>query len=49
MIGTVESTVGMFDWSYFDNLKLIMFDVWKVLFLRKKFVSIQPNSQPNLT
>jgi hypothetical protein len=26
----------MFDWSYFDNSKLIMFDDWKVSFLRKK-------------
>jgi hypothetical protein len=25
----------MFDWSYFDNSKVIMFDDWKVLFLRK--------------
>jgi hypothetical protein len=39
-----KATVGMFDWSYFDNSKVIMFDNWKVLFLRKKFVSIQPNS-----
>ncbi len=37
-------TVGMFDWSYFDNSKVIMFDDWKVSFLRKKIVSIHPNS-----
>ncbi len=31
-----KATVGMFNWSYFDNSKLIMFDNWKVSFLRKK-------------
>ncbi len=30
------ATVGMFDLILFDNSKLIMFDDWNVLFLRKK-------------
>ncbi len=29
----LSGNVGMFDWSYFDNSKLIMFDDWKVLFV----------------
>jgi hypothetical protein len=35
-------TGGMYDWSYFDNSN--MFDDWKVSFLRKNLVSIQPNT-----
>ena len=34
---------GMFDSSYFDNSKVIMFDSWKSSFLRKIFFI------PNLT
>jgi hypothetical protein len=41
-------TGRMFDWSYSNNSKVIMFDDWKVSFLRKIFVSIQPNTLPNL-
>jgi hypothetical protein len=36
LIFVQKGNVGMFDWSYFDNSKLIMFNDWKVSFLRKK-------------
>ncbi len=36
---TVEGRCGMFDSSYFDYSKVIIFENWKVSFLRKKFVS----------
>ncbi len=31
----LKDTGGMFDWSYYDNSKVIMFDDWNVLFLKK--------------
>ncbi len=31
-----KATVGMLDWSYFDNSKVIIIDDWKVSFLREK-------------
>jgi hypothetical protein len=37
-------TGGMFDSILFDNSKLIMFNDWKVSFLRKKYLSIEPNT-----
>ncbi len=40
-------TCGMFDWSYFDNSKVVMFDYWKVSFLRKFLFLF--NLTPNLT
>ena len=45
LIGTYSLGAGVtFDWTFFDNSKLIMFDACKVSFLRKKIVSIQPNT-----
>jgi len=41
------STGGMLDWTLFDNSKLIMFDDWKVSFLKKKLFLF--NLTPNLT
>ena len=40
-----KGNVGMFDSILFDNSKLIMFDNWKVSFLRKKslFISEREN------
>jgi hypothetical protein len=38
----------MFDSTLFNNSKLIMFSDLKVSFLRKKFISIEPNTYPNL-
>ncbi len=39
-----KSIGKLFQWSYFDNSKVMMFDNWKVSILRKKIVSIQPNT-----
>jgi hypothetical protein len=44
-ISAIKRGAGVtFDWTFFDNSKLIMFDDWKVSFLRKKIVSFQPNT-----
>ena len=45
--GLTADTGGMFNRSYFDNSKVIMFDEWKELFLRKKLFLF--NLTPNLT
>ena len=39
-----KDTGGMFNWTLFDNSKVIMFDNLKVSFLRKKILPIQPNT-----
>ena len=44
----LAGNVGMFDWSYFDNSKLIMFDDWKVLFLRKKSLRRESEREPKV-
>jgi hypothetical protein len=39
--GEEGDTGGMFDWSYFDNSKVIIFDDWNVLFLKKNIFIVE--------
>jgi hypothetical protein len=42
--GEEGDTGGMFDWSYFNNSKVIMLDHWNVSFLKKNIFIVETDS-----